>query len=98
MPFNANALPGDLAGMLMNMAANMQQGQSSQNRQEDDGNTGGTDEPGIRLGGNINLNFGENMPEEVTGALRSMMEMFSGASDPGNPQDTDTTHGRTSTS
>ncbi|KAJ0087060.1 hypothetical protein Patl1_08374 [Pistacia atlantica] len=97
MPFNANALPGDFASMLMNMATNMQQGQPSQNRQEEDSNIGGTDEPGIRLGGNINLNFGENVPEEVTGALRSMMEMFSGAPAPGNPQDTDTTNGRTPT-
>ncbi|KAL5844091.1 hypothetical protein ACOSQ4_010049 [Xanthoceras sorbifolium] len=94
MPFNTGALPTDLASMLMNMAANMHQGQPSQNRQGEDSNIGGSDEPGIQMGGNFNLNFGEQMPEDLTGALRSMMEMFSGASSQGNSQNTDTMNGR----
>ncbi|XVF64577.1 hypothetical protein PTKIN_Ptkin09bG0179900 [Pterospermum kingtungense] len=85
MPFDTSALPTDFASMLMNMAAGAYQGQ---NRQGEDGNMNGSEEPGIRIGGNINLNFGDQMPEELTGAFRSVMEMFSGASPHGNTQDT----------
>ncbi|XP_021284956.1 small glutamine-rich tetratricopeptide repeat-containing protein [Herrania umbratica] len=92
IPFDTSALPADFASMLMNMAASAYQGQPSQNRQGEDMNVNGSEEPGIRIGGNINLNFGEQMqmqiPEELTGAFRSVMEMFSGTSSPGNPQDT----------
>ena len=92
MPFDASALPTDFASMLMNMAASAYQGQPSQNRQGEDINTNGSEEPGIRIGGNINLNFGDQMqiPEELTGAFRSVMEMFSGSgtSPHGNTQDT----------
>ncbi|XP_059631823.1 small glutamine-rich tetratricopeptide repeat-containing protein 2 [Cornus florida] len=88
MPFNANGLPSDIASMLMNMAANVYQGQHSQDRPEAGGSTADTfSEPGIRVGGNININLGEQMPEDLTGALRSVMEMFSGAAPSGNPQD-----------
>lgn len=92
MPFNATGLPADFANMFMNMATNAYQGQHSQNRQGDNGNTDGFDDPGIRIGGNFNLNFGEQTPEELTGALRSVMEMFSGAAPHGNSHDT--TNGR----
>ena len=90
MPFDTSALPGDFASMLMNMAASAYQGQPSQNRQGGDINMNGSEEPGIRIGGNINLNFGDQMqiPEELTGAFRSVMEMFSGTSPHGNTQDT----------
>ncbi|KAK9270419.1 hypothetical protein L1049_025998 [Liquidambar formosana] len=87
MPFNPSALPADFASMLMNMAANAYQGQHTQDRPEEEGNVHGFDEPEIRIGGNISLNFGEQMPEELTGALRSVMDMFSGAAPHGNPQD-----------
>ncbi|XVE60332.1 hypothetical protein DITRI_Ditri05aG0120500 [Diplodiscus trichospermus] len=84
MPFDTSALPTDFASMLMNMAASAYQGQPSQNRQGDDDNMNGSEEPGIRIGGNINLNFGDQMqmqiPEELSGAFRSVMEMFSGTS------------------
>lgn len=82
MPFNINTsgLPTDFASMLMNMTANAYQGQPSQNRQGDDGTANESDGPGIRIGGNINLDFGEQMPEQLTEAFRSMMDMFSGAS------------------
>ncbi|XAR62798.1 hypothetical protein NMG60_11017678 [Bertholletia excelsa] len=86
MPFNTNGVPVDIASMLMNMASNVyqgqgqEQGQHSRDRQEETGNSDSSDEPEIRIGGNINLNFGEQIPEELTGALRSVMQMFSGAS------------------
>lgn len=73
MPFNMNSLPTDFANMFMNMAGS--QGQSSGSDNVDQ-----SEEPGIRLGGNINFNLGEQMPEDLTGALRSMMQMFSGPS------------------
>lgn len=85
MPFNANGIPVDIASMFRNIAANM--GQHNQDRQEGEINADGVDEPEIRIGGNINVNLGEQMPEELTGALRSVMEMFSGASPPANQQD-----------
>ncbi|KAM0971587.1 hypothetical protein ACFX13_019772 [Malus domestica] len=89
MPFNTGALPAEFASMFMNMAANAYQGQHSQDSQGNDSGTDGSDEPGVRIGGNINLNFGEQMPEELSGALRSVMEMFSGAAaSHGNSQDT----------
>lgn len=89
MPFNTGSVPADFANMFMNMAANAYQGQHSQDSQEDDPNSNvdGVDEPEIRVGGSMNVNFGE-MPEELSGALRSMMQMFSGAASHGNPQDT----------
>ncbi|KAA3453805.1 Sgta [Gossypium australe] len=89
MPFDASSLPTEIASMLMNMASSAYQGQPSQNRQGED-NINGSEEPGIRVGGNINLNFGEQMqiPEELTGAFRSVMEMFSGTPPHGNNQDT----------
>ncbi|XP_058190111.1 uncharacterized protein LOC131307559 [Rhododendron vialii] len=87
MPFNANGIPVDIASMFRNIAANMHQGQHNQDRQEGEINADGVDEPEIRIGGNINVNLGEQMPEELTGALRSVMEMFSGASPPANRQD-----------
>ncbi|TYI82868.1 hypothetical protein E1A91_D05G251500v1 [Gossypium mustelinum] len=90
MPFDASSLPTEIASMLMNMASSAYQGQPSQNRQGEDDNINGSEEPGIRVGGNINLNFGEQMPipEELTGAFRSVMEMFSGTPPHGNNQDT----------
>lgn len=84
MPFNVGALPADLASMFMNMAANAYQGTNAQDRPAGERNG----EPEIRIGGNISVNLGEQMPEELSGALRSVMEMFSGGAPPqGNPRD-----------
>lgn len=84
MPFNVGALPADLASMFMNMAANAYQGSNAQDRPAGERNG----EPEIRIGGNISVNLGEQMPEELSGALRSVMEMFSGGAPPqGNPRD-----------
>ncbi|XP_027331747.1 small glutamine-rich tetratricopeptide repeat-containing protein isoform X2 [Abrus precatorius] len=84
MPFN----PNDLASMFMNIAANatnVHQGSHTQERQEDS-NSSGANEPEIRIGGNISVNF-DQMPEDITGAFQSMMEMLSGAVPPGQPHD-----------
>ncbi|GFY96637.1 hypothetical protein Acr_11g0009430 [Actinidia rufa] len=67
MPFNANGLPAEIASMFMNMASNVGQGQHSQARPEADVNTDTFEEPEIRVRRNINLNFGDQMPEEITG-------------------------------
>lgn len=83
MPLNP-----DMMSMFMNMAGN--------------GNRNvGTNDPEIRVGGNINIDLGgsDQMPEEFSGALRSMMQMFGGGSQEGNnnPQGTNNgAHGRPS--
>ncbi|XP_020236516.2 small glutamine-rich tetratricopeptide repeat-containing protein 2, partial [Cajanus cajan] len=85
VPFN----PNDLANMFMNIAGNAtQQGSHSVERQEDTNNSGGASEPEIRIGGNISVNL-DQMPENLTGAFQSMMEMLSGSGvvPPGQPQD-----------
>ncbi|KAJ4700675.1 small glutamine-rich tetratricopeptide repeat-containing protein [Melia azedarach] len=90
MPFDINALPTDIASMLTNMASNIHQGQHSPPSQGQESNFSEADEPGVRIGGNISLNLGENVPEDLTAALRSMMEMFSeSSSQRNNPQDPD---------
>ncbi|KAK7385196.1 hypothetical protein VNO78_30909 [Psophocarpus tetragonolobus] len=84
MPFN----PNDIASMFMNMASNATnayQGSHSQERQEDS-NSSGASEPEIRIGGNISVNM-EQIPEDLTGAFQSMMEMLSGAVPPSQSQD-----------
>ncbi|XP_068659571.1 uncharacterized protein [Aristolochia californica] len=75
--FGAN-FPTDFANIFMNMTSNSQ---SNSERSENAATGGGLNEPEIR-GGNINLNIGENVPEEVSGALRSVMEMLSSSQGP----------------
>ncbi|XP_061341949.1 uncharacterized protein LOC133288247 isoform X2 [Gastrolobium bilobum] len=90
MPFN----PNDIASMFMNMAANAtnaHQGSHPQERQEDT-NTSGANEPEIRMGRNVSVNF-DQMPEHLTGAFQSVMEMLSRTVPPDQPQDQ--TNGRT---
>ncbi|KAL6208281.1 hypothetical protein ACLB2K_019232 [Fragaria x ananassa] len=79
----------DFANMFMNMAANAYQGQHSQYSQGDHhtSNGNGDDEPEIRVDGNVNVDFGE-MPAELSGALRSVMQMLSGVASNGNAHDT----------
>ncbi|KAK7301360.1 hypothetical protein RJT34_12223 [Clitoria ternatea] len=84
MPFN----PSDLASMFMNItgnATNAHQGSHSHERQEET-NSGGANEPEIRIGGNFSVNM-DQIPEDLTGAFQSMMEMLSGAVPPGQPHD-----------
>ncbi|KAL0351488.1 UNVERIFIED_CONTAM: Small glutamine-rich tetratricopeptide repeat-containing protein beta [Sesamum calycinum] len=95
MPFNINGLPADITSMLMNMAGNAFPGPHPQNGHEGENEAGIHNEPGIRVGGNINVNVNE-LPEDLSGALRSMMGMFSGAASHGNQQDD--SNGRSSAS
>ncbi|XP_042479846.1 small glutamine-rich tetratricopeptide repeat-containing protein-like [Macadamia integrifolia] len=77
--------PANLASMLMNLAANAYQGQSpqAQNNPHDASareDQEGMNEPGIRIDGNISLNFGENeLPAELSGAWANVMDVLSGA-------------------
>lgn len=68
---------------MMNMAGDAQ---NFQNGPQEERQAGEDNEPGIRIGGNINLNVNE-LPEELSGAFRSMMEMFPGAASEANQQD-----------
>lgn len=63
--------------------------QHSETTQAAEGNADGFEEPGIRIEGNMNFNFGDQLPEQV---MRSVMEIFSGGMPHGNQQDT--TNGR----
>ncbi|XP_058091318.1 uncharacterized protein LOC131237516 isoform X1 [Magnolia sinica] len=80
MPFNAG-LPSDFANMIMNMAANAHPGQHTRDRPQNN-NPDGPHEPEIRIDGNISLNFGEEVPEELSGTLRSVMEMLTSPNGP----------------
>ncbi|KAL1194812.1 Serine/threonine-protein phosphatase 5 [Cardamine amara subsp. amara] len=68
-----------------------------------DGNRNGSEEPEVRVGGNINIDLGgtEQMPEELSDALRSMMQMFGGSqqgtgNNNNNPQGANGAQGRPS--
>ncbi|KAG8378270.1 hypothetical protein BUALT_Bualt08G0120100 [Buddleja alternifolia] len=92
MPFNVNGLPFDITGMLRNMAGNAH----PENGPEGESEAGAHNDPGVRIDGNINVNVDE-LPEELSGALRSMMGMFSGGgASHGNQQDD--SNGRSSAS
>ncbi|ESQ38763.1 hypothetical protein EUTSA_v10028662mg [Eutrema salsugineum] len=71
----------ELMSMFMNMAGNTFPGNHSRNNEGGDGNRNGMNEPEIHVGGNINIDLGvaDQMPEEFSGALRSMMQMFGGS-------------------
>ncbi|KAJ4965650.1 hypothetical protein NE237_017499 [Protea cynaroides] len=76
--------PANLASMLMNLAATAYQEQSQQAQNNPHGGSDredrqGMDEPGIRIDGNITMNFQEELPEELSGALRNVMDALSGA-------------------
>ncbi|XP_050364927.1 uncharacterized protein LOC126783493 [Argentina anserina] len=88
MPFNTGSGSADFANMFMNMAANAYQGQHSQDSPGGDhsSNGNGVDEPEIRVD-SMNVNLGE-LPAELSGALQSVMQMFSGAATNGNGRDT----------
>ncbi|KAL5149753.1 Small glutamine-rich tetratricopeptide repeat-containing protein alpha [Glycine soja] len=78
-PFSSMSFnPRDIASMFMNITnpTNAQpQGSHSHQERQEDSNGSGTSEPEIRIGGNISVNM-EDMPEDITGALQSMMEML----------------------
>ncbi|KAF5189336.1 Small glutamine-rich tetratricopeptide repeat-containing protein alpha, partial [Thalictrum thalictroides] len=87
MNFNPADLPSDITRMFVNMVGQHPQGAN------DGTDTGSSDEPGIRFGGNFipggnfSVDIGEEMPVDLMGSLRSVMERFSGAAQPHqNPQ------------
>lgn len=90
MPFNFSGLPPEMNSMFMNMAGNVFPDQF-QNGPEGESQAGPHNEPGVRVDGNMSFNVNE-LPEEISGAFRSMMGMFSGATSDGNQQDNN--HGR----
>ncbi|XP_030528037.1 small glutamine-rich tetratricopeptide repeat-containing protein [Rhodamnia argentea] len=80
-PLDPNAIPANLSSMFTNWGSTAYQGQEQHSQGE------GSGDPEIRIGGNINLNVGENMPENLSGALRSVMEMFTGTASRENAPD-----------
>ncbi|KAK9096048.1 hypothetical protein Sjap_021545 [Stephania japonica] len=74
---NGSALPNDFSNIFMNMASNAYQGHHPNDSSQNGSDSGRSNEPEIRVGGNINLNL-EDMPEELMGSWRSVMGMFSG--------------------
>lgn len=89
MPFNVT-LPSELSNMFMNMAANATNpfhGQHSEDSGEENRSSNGSGNPGTNMDANFSFSIGDGMPQDLNGALRSMMEMFSGAAHGGNPQD-----------
>lgn len=84
VPLTANGFPVDIGSLIRNMTSNYQGAHPQDMPQGDSNNTASPDED-IRIGGNINVNLGDQMPEELSGALRSVMEMFSGATPPPPP-------------
>lgn len=95
IPFNIDTHPTDFTSILRNMSTYANPGQIFENRPAGQSDTGGHAEPEIRIGGNINLDVNE-LPEELSGAFRSMMGMFSRTSPQDNQQDD--FHGRSSSS
>lgn len=88
VPLTANGIPVDIGSLIRNMTSSYQ-GAHPQDAPQGDSNTAAPDAD-IRIGGNINVNLGDQMPEDLSGALRSVMEMFSGTAPPpphGNSQD-----------
>ncbi|KAK1386881.1 Small glutamine-rich tetratricopeptide repeat-containing protein alpha [Heracleum sosnowskyi] len=87
VPLTANGIPIDIGSLIRNMTSNYQ------DMPQGDSNNTASPDADIRIGGNINVNLGDQMPEELSGALRSVMEMFSGTAPPppppphGNSQD-----------
>lgn len=76
MPFNAS-IPPDFANIIMNMAANAYQGGQQVDGGSQSNDVNDSNEPEVRIDGNINLTIREEVPEEIVGAAwRSVMDMF----------------------
>lgn len=89
MPFNVT-IPSEFSNMFMNMAANATNpfhGQHSDDRGEENRSGNGSADPRTSMDGNFSFSIGDGMPQDLNGALRSMMQMFTGAAPGGNPQD-----------
>ncbi|XP_038897583.1 small glutamine-rich tetratricopeptide repeat-containing protein 2 isoform X2 [Benincasa hispida] len=88
MPFNVT-LPSGISDMFMNMAANATNpfhGQHSEDGGEENRSRNGSGDPRTNMNGNFSFSIGDGMPQDLNGALRSMMQMFTGAAPGGNPQ------------
>lgn len=87
MPFNVT-LPTEFSNVFMNMAANAtntfhgqhpEGGEENQNQSRN----GWGDQ---NMDGNFSFSIGDGMTQDLNGALRSMMQMFTGSAPSGNPQ------------
>ncbi|CAL1362327.1 unnamed protein product [Linum trigynum] len=86
MPFDPSSIPMNFANMMRNVMPDVQH----TGEHHEQGGQGPTrnppdephQQPGAGVGGSMNINLGEMMPDELRGALRSAMEMFSGAAPP----------------
>ncbi|XP_022980997.1 small glutamine-rich tetratricopeptide repeat-containing protein 2 isoform X1 [Cucurbita maxima] len=85
MPFNGT-LPSEISNIFMNMAANHGQHTGVGGEENRSGN-GSADDPRTNMDANFSFSVGDGMPQDLNGALRSMMQMFTGAAPGGNPQD-----------
>lgn len=87
--FDPSVLPANLTNMFMNLAPNpSSHGEHAQSAPERDDNNPGFDGHGIRIGNNVNLSMGGSMPEEISGALRSVLQMFAGSASHGSSEPT----------
>ncbi|KAL9268266.1 Small glutamine-rich tetratricopeptide repeat-containing protein [Drosera capensis] len=77
-PFDAGSIPANLASMFANFPGRASQGHNYHDQPQAGSDSTGYNDPGINLGGNINVNIAEQMPEEVMGTLRSVLGMFQG--------------------
>ncbi|KAG6608061.1 Small glutamine-rich tetratricopeptide repeat-containing protein beta, partial [Cucurbita argyrosperma subsp. sororia] len=85
MPFNGT-LPSEISNIFMNMAANHGQHTGVGGEENRSGN-GSADDPRTNMDANFSFSVGDGMPQDLNGALRSMMQMFTGAASGTNPQD-----------
>ncbi|KAL1533628.1 small glutamine-rich tetratricopeptide repeat-containing protein-like isoform X1 [Salvia divinorum] len=81
MPFNMNSFPPDITSMMMNTTGNM-----FQDGPERASQAGQHDEPGVRVASDIVRVSVTELPEEMSGAFRSMLGVSSGATTNGNHQ------------
>ncbi|CAI9115361.1 OLC1v1016249C1 [Oldenlandia corymbosa var. corymbosa] len=81
----------DIGSMFRNMASNVSQGQSFQTGGPESVPTNMPNNPEIRIDGDVNLDFVDEMPADLSGALsgalRSVREMLSGGAPQGNPEE-----------
>ncbi|CAI0395585.1 unnamed protein product, partial [Linum tenue] len=86
MPFDPSSIPMNFANMMRNVMPDVQHtGEHHEQGGHGESRTAPDEphqQPGAGIGGSMNINLGEMMPDELRGALRSAMEMFSGAAPP----------------
>ncbi|KAL0546104.1 hypothetical protein IC582_016009 [Cucumis melo] len=88
MPFNVT-LPTEFSNVFMNMAANATNtfhGQHPEEGGEENQNQSRNGWGDQNMDGNFSFSIGDGMTQDLNGALRSMMQMFTGSAPSGNPQ------------